>query len=305
MPLLHCSITCVHTVDREKRSLYNIGMVEFRDLQQLITIADCGTISRAAEKMYISQPALSRSMQKLEGELGVKLFSRTKNSVELNENGQFFVSVAREILSACGDGVERVRAFDRERRTFAIGSCAPAPLWRLANSLPSNLTEGRLSTQICGEGELIEGLKKGAFKLIILNRPVAQDGIICRRYVTEKLLLCLPAEHRLASKKCVSFADIDGITMLLYDGIGVWRDVDKKLPHTRFIVQSGYDDFSDLVRQSSLPSFATDITLGALPEGRVVVPVEDDGAEQTFYVLAKTENKKYLPRTVSAGEEEV
>lgn len=301
----YCSITCAHTVDSAARGRYNGLMFELKDLRQLITVAGCGTISRAAEQMYISQPALSRAMQKLEEDVGVQLFDRARNRVELNENGKFFVKIAQGIVSSCDEGIERVRAFDRERRTFAVGSCAPAPLWRLADHLSAGLAEGRLSTRLCGGEELVSGLKSGAFRLIILNYPVDEEGIICRKYCTERLFLCLPAEHRLASRASVSFADIDGITMLLYDGIGVWRDVYGRLPHTRFIVQSGYDDFTDLVRQSSLPSFATDLSVGSavLPQGRVTIPVEDEGAVQTFYVLARESDKRYLPRTADKEDE--
>ena len=54
-------------------------MFELHQLEQLITVAECGTLSAAAEELHLSQPALSRSMQKLEAELQVPLFTRHKN----------------------------------------------------------------------------------------------------------------------------------------------------------------------------------------------------------------------------------
>ena len=96
-------------------------MFEIKDLQQLIKIADCGTISRAAEELYISQPALSRSMQKLESELGVELFARAKNKVELNENGKFFVQTARRIVEECEGAMQRVRDFLIDRYGYDQG----------------------------------------------------------------------------------------------------------------------------------------------------------------------------------------
>lgn len=304
MPVLHCSIICTHTVDSSPAPLYNSDMFEIKDLQQLIKIADCGTISRAAEELYISQPALSRSMQKLESELGVQLFTRAKNRVELNDIGTFFVQTAREIVAACEEGISRLRTFDRERNTFAIGACAPAPMWKLVSDLSPLLGDRRVSTEIKDTEELLRGLGCDAYKLIITNSPVAVEGVICRKYFTERLLLCLPAEHRLAAKKKVTFDDIDGITMLLYDGIGVWRGVRDKIPHTRFIVQNEFDDFSDLVRQSSLPSFATDVMYSPQTHGgRVVVPVEDEGAAQTFYICAKDDYKNFVRRALAAEGE--
>ena len=73
-------------------------MYELNQLMQLAAIADAGTISAAAEELNISQPALSRSVQKLEEELGVRLFDRSKNKITLNETGELAVEYARKII---------------------------------------------------------------------------------------------------------------------------------------------------------------------------------------------------------------
>lgn len=56
-------------------------MFELHQIKQLVTVADCGTISKAAEKLNITQPDLSRSLQNLEYELKTPLFARSKNAV--------------------------------------------------------------------------------------------------------------------------------------------------------------------------------------------------------------------------------
>ena len=60
---------------------------EIYQLEQLLAFAECGTLSGAAERLHLSQPALSRSMQRLEAELQIPLFDRQKNKIEFNENG--------------------------------------------------------------------------------------------------------------------------------------------------------------------------------------------------------------------------
>ena len=104
-------------------------MFELYQLEQLLIVAECGTLSGAAEKLHLSQPALSRSMQKLEEELQVTLFDRQKNKISLNENGKLAIELARRVVEQANDLMEQVRAFDRSQRTIFIGSCAPAPLW--------------------------------------------------------------------------------------------------------------------------------------------------------------------------------
>ena len=107
-----------------------MDMLELYQLVQLLAVAECGTISGAAERLHLSQPALSRSMQKLEDHLQVTLFDRQKNKITLNPNGELAVEQARRVVRQAQDLVEQVRAFDRSQRTISIGSCAPAPLWK-------------------------------------------------------------------------------------------------------------------------------------------------------------------------------
>ena len=77
-------------------------MLETNQLSQLITVADTKTLSKAAEILHISQPALTRSIQKLESELNVTLFDRQKNKITLNKTGELAVSHARRILADTG-----------------------------------------------------------------------------------------------------------------------------------------------------------------------------------------------------------
>ena len=102
-------------------------MLELYQLVQLLAIAECGTISKAAEQLHLSQPALSRSMQKLEEELQVTLFDRQKNKITLNKNGRLAVEQARRVVEQAQNLVDQVRAFDRSQRTISIGCWRASP----------------------------------------------------------------------------------------------------------------------------------------------------------------------------------
>ena len=88
-------------------------MIDTYLLEQLTAVYECGTLSAASEKLHLTQPTLTRSMQKLEDIFGVKLFERTKNRVHLNENGRLAAECARQIMMQEQDMVNRVRALDR------------------------------------------------------------------------------------------------------------------------------------------------------------------------------------------------
>ena len=86
--------------------------MELNQLKQLVTIAKYGNISKAAEELLISQPALSRSMKRLEEDLKVSLFDHYTNKVILNQNGELVVNYANKILNEINSMVANsIRAF--------------------------------------------------------------------------------------------------------------------------------------------------------------------------------------------------
>ena len=112
-------------------------MIDTYLLEQLCAVSDCGTLSAASEKLHLTQPSLTRSMQKLEDLLGVKLFDRAKNRVHLNENGRLAAECAKHILMEEQDMISRVRALDRSSRTLAVGMISPGPMMELSPLLSS------------------------------------------------------------------------------------------------------------------------------------------------------------------------
>lgn len=100
-------------------------MLELGQLEQLLAVAEHGTLSAAAEAIHLSQPSMSRSMKKLEDDLQVILFERRKNKITLNENGKLAVECARKVLDQLRQMENQVRAFDRSHRTISVGGMRP------------------------------------------------------------------------------------------------------------------------------------------------------------------------------------
>src|SRR6266566_7574570 len=84
--------------------------VELRHLRYFVAVAEMENVSRAALKLHVSQPALSRQIRDLEDEIGVALFERTAKSVSLTEPGRVFFKEARDVLLHADDAVKKARA---------------------------------------------------------------------------------------------------------------------------------------------------------------------------------------------------
>lgn len=103
-------------------------MIELYELKQFIVFAKAGTLSKAAEILHLSQPALSRNMKKLEEEMQIELFHRYQNKLELNENGKYVLELAEKLINEAEALVQKAIDFDRRNNTILIETCAPGPL---------------------------------------------------------------------------------------------------------------------------------------------------------------------------------
>ena len=272
-------------------------MMELYQLIQLLAISDCKTMSGAAEKLHLSQPALSRSMKKLEEELQVTLFEHQKNKIRFNENGELAVEHARRVVEQANSMIEQVRAFDRSQRTIFIGSCATAPLWELSSWTSGIYPDLTVSSEMKDNEMLLDGLKSGMYQCIILPYPIDEADLYSFPFETEQLYFSLPPAHPLSSSKGLYFKDIDGETILLLSQIGFWKKLcDEKMPSTHALMQTEQADFAELLQASALPAFVSSMTIryDGKPQNRVVIPVLDPEATATYHFVCKKSEKKKL-----------
>lgn len=270
--------------------------MELHQLEQLAAFARYGTLSKAAEAMHLSQPTLTRSMQKLEEEFGVQLFRRSKNRLEFHENGKLAAEHAQKILDQTKDMVNLVRAFDRTNRTLSFGSCAPMPAVFLAQNAAGLYPDMAVSTEMGDSEGLLKGLREGRYQAVILPFWPEGDDLYTKAFGTETLFFALPPEHRFAGREGVFMGELDGENILLLSDIGFWHEVCKgKMPHSRALLQNERFAFDELVQSSVLPSFVTDVTmrLQGAPEKRKIVPILDTEATVEYYaVCMKTDRRK-------------
>lgn len=251
-----------------------------------------------AEALHTSQPALSRTMQKLEEELQVRLFERQKNRLTLNPNGEMAVQCAEKVLEESRRMVEQVRAFDRSRRTILVGSCAPVPLGGLFPILSRRFPDMTITSELRDNPVLLDGLREGTYTLVVLTADPADESLYCQWYGEERLYLSLPTAHPLANcREGVWLKDIDGERMLLQANIGFWRKwTEQMLPSTYFLLQQSFEDFNELLSASVLSAFSSDVMLRGCREDhhRVNIPILDPEAHANYYCVCRRADQKRL-----------
>ena len=274
-------------------------MLDLLELEQLSAFADCGTLSKAAENLHISQPTITRTMQHLEDVFGVPLFLRSKNHIALNETGWKAVEYARELLKDAKEAVEGVRAFDRSLHTINVSSCAPAPLWNLLPALSESFPGMTISSAIKNNVSVLADLRSENCTLAVLPEGLAPEDYCSVPFLKENLSICVPPDHELAGYSELSFAELNGYNFLLGTRLGFWDDMCReKMTASRFLVQTDQFTLQELIRESSLPCFVTDLTAEDKETfgGRIIIPITDREAKVTFHLVFTEENKKYAER---------
>lgn len=267
--------------------------MELEQLRQLDSIASNGTLSRAAEELHLSQSALSRSIQKLENELGAQLFDRTKNRMRLSDAGQLALRHARIVLSEAARLEEALAEHVRKQSTLRIGTCAPAPLWRMVPAIAEKEPELIVVPKLTPLSDIESDLLSGIIDLAILPYRMDLPNVIAIPFMEEHLYAALPPEHPLAKQEEISLSALDGETFLLYQRVGFWREIcERHMPHAHYVVQDDYLIFCQLSQTSPLPGFVTNASETQRFMGdRAIIPITDDDAHARYHltVLKSTE----------------
>ncbi|MEV7548558.1 LysR family transcriptional regulator [Amycolatopsis sp. NPDC089917] len=192
-------------------------------LRYFQTVARLEHVGRAAEKLRVAQPSLSRTLARLESDLGVPLFDRHGRRIRLNRFGAAFLRRVDRALAELDDArqeLDDAAGLERGAVTVAAESLLvlTEPLRTFVPGHP--LVDVRLS-QASAEG-MAEKLRSGDVDLCVTSQPLSGDDIRSRVLLDERVMLCVPAGHRLAGRGRVALADLAGEPFLT-TRTGYWQ----------------------------------------------------------------------------------
>jgi len=196
--------------------------MELRHLRYFVIVAEEQNVTRAAERLHVSQPPLSRQIRDLEEELGVALFRRTAKSVTLTEPGKVFLNEARAVLLRAETAVEAVRAAAHgDQGSLRIGYAPsltarilPAALRAFETASPGvRVSLHDLSSEEC--------LQRLAARELDLALTVPADPSVMRGLLFEELIrypICcaLAVTHPLAAKRSLRLEQLQAEKFIIY-----------------------------------------------------------------------------------------
>jgi DNA-binding transcriptional LysR family regulator len=182
--------------------------LDLRKVRYFVAVAEELHFGRAAERLYIAQPVLSRQIRALEAELNVQPFVRDRRRTELTPAGEQLLAEARPLLAEAEALRRRVGRAERGSDSFAVGFMPGLIVTGAVRALSTAHPELAVEVLRTGWDDQVEVLHDGRVDVSYVRLPVDRTGLRLQPLFSEPRVVVLPAEHRLAGKETVTLADL-------------------------------------------------------------------------------------------------
>jgi DNA-binding transcriptional LysR family regulator len=179
-----------------------------------VAVAEELHFGRAAERVHVTQPAVSQQIRKLEAALGVRLLERSNRHVALTHEGQVFLSAARDALAAGAHAVAAVRRAAQGESGFLRVASSGSLAGELASSLVQNFRARHPAADVTLSQydftRSLAGLPSADVDVALVRAPIAVPGVVAVPLVTERRVAVLSARHPIAKRAELRYADLAG-----------------------------------------------------------------------------------------------
>lgn len=197
-------------------------------LHYVLAIAEHKNFTKAADKCFVTQPTLSTQIQKLEDELGVLIFDRSKKPIELTDVGRKIVLQAKNIVNESDriqDIVDQQKGFiGGEFRIGIIPTVMPTLLPMFLKTFIKKYPKVKLKIDELTTEDIIAKINDGHLDAAIVSTPLENESIKERVLFYEPFVGYIPTNHRLSSKKKIDVSDLEIDDMLLLEDGHCFRD---------------------------------------------------------------------------------
>ncbi len=191
--------------------------MDLEQLRHFLKVAELRNFTRAADLVGLSQPALSRSIARLETELGQPVFERQSRHLTLTEAGELLLGRAQQILALVEDTQLEIGDDGQSGRVrvAAIPTIAPFFLPELLKRFRAGFPHASVIVQEDTTDKLLQKLSDGEVDVAIMARPFEARSLDIEDLFEEELLLVLPTDHPLCGKPQIRIGDIESLPFVL------------------------------------------------------------------------------------------
>lgn len=283
-------------------------MIETYLLAELSVFAQTGTLTKTATQLHVTQPSVTRGMQKLEDEFGVQLFDRQSNSIQLTPTGVLAAKEAAKLLKLNAAMIKKVQNYDQSQHITAIAATVPGPLI-LLNQLQAQLNRRiQIESDIIANQQITDALDNNRYAVIFSDQEIFTDEVESQYIGEEQLQVNLDQFAYLANQPTITFDELKGMSFIVMRAIGPWSTIiQDKVSDAKFMYQDDRDAFAEITKYSRFPFFTTNLSQSdpffndqvQKDKDRVSVPISDESARMVVYANYLISRKKQMAPLLS------
>ncbi|MCG8546494.1 MAG: LysR family transcriptional regulator [Alphaproteobacteria bacterium] len=189
-----------------------------KDLQAFVIVVRSGTVTEAAAKLSLTQPAVSKIISNLEESLGFSLFERRKRRLALTQEGVAFLSEVESALARFDELYDTAANIRQGRfsrvRLVAMPTLAHGLLPTALLAFREKHPDALISVEVNSRSEVAKWVAGRDFDIGLVALPVANPSVSSEPFIKTKTLAALPAGHRLANKRSITLSDLAGESLV-------------------------------------------------------------------------------------------
>ncbi|MNO14879.1 HTH-type transcriptional regulator GltC [compost metagenome] len=217
--------------------------MELLQLQYFLVVARLEHVTEAARSLHVTQSSLSKTIQRLEEDLGVPLFDRTGRNLRLNEFGSKFLHRAERALFELEQGKQELMDLSSlEHSTLELAVTAASTLPNILKEFRKKMPNIHFHVQMLATQEMVTLLHRGEVDFCLSSPAVQGEDIECQIVCTDPILLAVPQGHRLANRKSIALIELkDEWFVGVKKGYGTRDLVDSVCRSVGFVPQYVYE----------------------------------------------------------------
>lgn len=268
-------------------------------LEYFKIIAESGSLTKAAQQLHITQPAMSAMLKKLEDELGAPLFDRSPNRIYLNKTGEIALIHVNTILRNVEQMKADVLSTAKQSQTLAIAFCDPGVRWFSVPRFSVAHPEIQVRDDLYEGEDAVKLLSERVYDLMVTPQKIQDTRVQILPFLHDQVYLSIPGSSNLAGNSNISIREIPA-QPLLYPQIGGYflTQLEKVITEDHLpitLVKNNYNVTQHLIRTTNFLATVSTLSMDLRNDGthRSLVPLSDPELNVLYYIsYLKTNREK-------------
>lgn len=273
--------------------------MDISQLQYFKVIAETGSLTKAAEIMHVSQPAMSAMLKKFEEELNAELFDRSPNRISLNQTGEIALAHVNNILQSIEQMKNDLLCATQQNQKLSIAFCDPGVRWFCVPRFSVSCPEISIEDELYQGENAVKMLSERSYDIVVTPDRIQASNIQSLPFLHDRVFLSVPDNSRLVGNKTISMKDIPA-QPLLYPQIGghFLAQIEKIISENRLpvtLVKNEYNITQYLIRTTNFLATISTLSIDLRNDGshRTLIPMDDPELNVIYYIsFLKTKKEK-------------